>query len=72
MKLFQVADEYCKTSDWKVLALLKFCLFSIGLMVGALLPARYRRPAIAGACAVFLATYLPLMAKFFRLWRQKD
>ena len=33
MKLFDVADRYCKESSWKTLALLKFCLFSIGLIV---------------------------------------
>ena len=33
MKLFQVADRYCKESSWKILALLKICLFSIGVMV---------------------------------------
>ena len=27
MKLFDVADRYCKESSWKTLALLKFCLF---------------------------------------------
>lgn len=38
MKLFQVADRYCKESNWKTLALLKICLFSIGVMIGMLLP----------------------------------
>ena len=38
MKLFQVADRYCKESSWKILALLKICLFSIGVMVGMLVP----------------------------------
>ena len=43
MKLFQVADRYCKESNWKTLALLKICLFSIGVMIGILLPKRRKR-----------------------------
>ena len=27
MKLFRVADDYCRASNWKMLALVKFCLF---------------------------------------------
>ena len=68
MKLFRVADDYCRSSNWKTLALVKFCLFSMGLMAGVFLPRRWQRPAVALAGAVFTATYLPLMAKFFRLW----
>ena len=34
MKLFKIADQYCKESTWKTLALVKFCLFSMGLMAG--------------------------------------
>ena len=33
-KLFDSADLYLKQSDWKNLALIKFCLASIGLLVG--------------------------------------
>lgn len=68
MKLFRVADDYCRASSWKTLALVKFCLFSMGLIAGVLLPRRWQRPAIAAAGAVFAVTYIPLMAKFFRLW----
>ncbi len=32
MKLFDVANKYCKESDWKILAIVKFCLFSMGSM----------------------------------------
>ena len=38
MRLFEVADRYCKESSWKTLALLKMCLFSVGVMVGMLVP----------------------------------
>lgn len=72
MKLFDVADRYCKESSWKTLALLKFCLFSIGLMVGMQVPKEKRKVVCAAAAAVFLAAYIPLMAKLFRLWTKKS
>lgn len=68
MKLFRVADGYCHASGWKMLALLKFCLFSVGLIFGILLPRRWQKPAITAAGAVFAVTYVPLMASFFRFW----
>ena len=33
-KLFYSADRYIKKSGWKDLAMLKFCLFSIGFLAG--------------------------------------
>lgn len=72
MKLFQVANRYCKESSWKTLALLKICLFSIGVMVGMLVP-KERKKAVFGIGAVaFLATYLPLMGKFSRTWQTEE
>ena len=35
-KLFEVADRYVKTSDWKTISVLKFCLISLGVMLGML------------------------------------
>lgn len=69
MKLFDAADRYCKTSTWKTLAALKFCLFSIGIMVGVLLPESCKIPVLVLFGIVFLVTYVPLMAKLFRLLR---
>ena len=71
MKLFQVADRYCKESNWKTLALLKICLFSIGVMIGILLPKEKKKAALGIGAVAFLATYLPLMGKFFRTWQQE-
>ena len=71
MKLFQVADRYCKESNWKTLALLKICLFSIGVMIGILLPKEKKKAALGIGAVAFLATYLPLMGKFFRTKKKK-
>ena len=37
-KLFGYADAYIKESTWKDLALIKFCLAAIGLLIGLEIP----------------------------------
>lgn len=66
-KLFGYADEYIRKSDWKDMALVKFCLMSIGLMTGMFVPKEKRKLVLAIAGAVFVLTYVPLMSKFFRI-----
>ncbi len=70
MKLFEVANKYCKESDWKILAMVKFCLFSMGIMVGVLLPDRFRNVVLIIFVVVFITTYIPLMSKFLKLWKE--
>ncbi len=36
-KIFEVADRYIKSSDWKLFSVLKFCLISLGIMIGMLI-----------------------------------
>lgn len=68
--LFYYGNEYVKKCDWSDLALLKFCLFSMGLMVGMAMPKKAIRTASFVATGVFAATYLPLMLKFFDVVKQ--
>ena len=63
-KLFGCADAFIQARDWKMLTLLKFCLFSIGIIMGLFLPKKYKKCAFVSAVAVFLVTYIPLMADF--------
>jgi len=63
-RLFDCADHYIQSRDWKMLARLKFCLCAIGILVGLLVPRKHKRCAAAGAIGVFLATYISLMADF--------
>lgn len=69
MKLFDRANRYCTESNWKTLAALKFCLFSLGIIVGVLLPEGCKIPVLVVFGIVFLVTYVPLMAKFVKIWR---
>ena len=71
-KLFTAADHYIETSDWKLIAVLKFCLISLGMMIGMLIKPAGRRPVFLGALGVFFASYVPLMIKFFRVLAGKE
>ena len=66
-KLLALGNRYAKESSWKDFALVKFCLFSLGLAVGTQVPESYKRRAIGVAACVFMSTYIPLMAKVFRI-----
>lgn len=71
-KLFDYAEKYISRSGWKDLAMLKFCLFAMGLLAGMQIPEKNRKQTGWIAAAVFAATYIPLMAKFFSIIREKE
>lgn len=71
-KLFCYADKYVEQSSWKDFALVKLCLFAIGIMAGIRIPDKNKRAAGWIAYFMFLATYLPLMSKFLRIVMEKD
>ena len=66
-KLLDIANRYVEESDWKTIAVLKFCLLSLGLLAGMSIPRRRRKPVRWISAAVFTVTYFPLMAKLFRV-----
>lgn len=67
--LFTAADRYLDESDWKTLTLIKFCLCAMGVLLGCNVPAKQKKPVMIGAGAIFIATYIPLMAKLFRVFQ---
>ena len=71
-KLFCYANRYIGKSDWKDLSMIKFCLFSMGILAGMRIPGRIKRQAGWIAAAVFAATYIPLMATFFSVIAEKE
>lgn len=71
-KLFCCADRYLQKSDWRDMAMLKFCLFSLGILAGMRIPAGNRKKAAVTALCVFLITYIPLMAKFIGVVTEKE
>ncbi|MGM9590929.1 MAG: permease of phosphate ABC transporter [Faecousia sp.] len=72
MKLFEIANQYCKESTWKTLAMLKFCLIAMGIAIGMFIPDGARTVVLVICAVVFVVTYIPLMKKFFDLFRRKD
>ena len=71
-KLFYYADKYIQKSSWKDLTMIKFCLFSMGVLAGMRIPEKDRKQAAWIAVAVFVATYIPLMAKLFSIIAEKE
>lgn len=63
-RLLDSANEYLRRCDWRDIAVLKFCLLSIGLLAGMEVPEKYRNTARIAASAVFVLTYIPTMTKF--------
>ena len=71
-KLFYSADRYIKKSGWKDLAMLKFCLFSIGVLAGMCIAEKDRKTVRAVAAAVITLTYIPLMTKFLSVIMEEE
>ena len=72
MRLFEAANHYVETSDWKIIAVLKFCLISLGMMIGMQIKPEHKKNVFLGSLGVFAVTYVPLMAKFFRVFAGKE
>ena len=70
--LLDFGNRYARESNWKDFALVKFCLFSMGVVVGTQVPDKHKRNAVGVAACVFVSTYVPLMTKVFRLAFKKD
>ena len=71
-KIFCYAEKYIAKSNWKDLAMLKFCLFAMGVIAGMQIPEKNRKQEGAIAAVVFVATYIPLMAKFFSVITERE
>lgn len=63
-KIFTCANAYLQSRDWKMVAVLKFCLMALGLLLGLCVPAKHKKTAAIAAGSVFAITYIPLMTDF--------
>ena len=66
-RLLELGNAFTEKSDWKDLALIKFCLCAIGVLIGLSIPKKTRKFATVIAVFVFLATYIPLMIKVVKI-----
>ena len=47
-RLFDCADRYIQSRDWKMLAGLKFCLCAIGVLLGLSVPGKHKSVPLPG------------------------
>ena len=66
-KLLDLGNRYARESTWKDYALVKACLFSMGVIAGMRMPEKYKKPVTVTAACMFAATYVPLMKKVLRI-----
>lgn len=69
---FEFGNKYARKSDWTDFALTKFCLFSMGVLVGVNLPLKAKKTASAAAAGLFAVTYLPLMKRLIQTFLETD
>ncbi len=65
--LFELGNQYAKESSWKDFALIKLCLCAMGIVIGTKVTPEYKKTVNCVSVAVFIATYIPLMAKVFNI-----
>lgn len=70
--LFELGNQYAKESDWKDFALLKLCLCAMGIVIGTQIAPKYKKRVICASTGVFIATYIPLMAKFYKIIKARN
>ena len=71
-KLLAFGNRYAKQSTWKDFALVKLCLFSMGLVVGTLVSEQVKKAVIGVSICIFAATYIPLIVKMMRIARERE
>ena len=62
-RLMDAVDRYLRDCTWKDIAVLKFCLLALGVMLGIAVPARKKTVSAWLASLVFVGTYMPLKNK---------
>jgi len=63
-RCMSVTDAYMKASTWRDLALIKLCVFSVGVLLGFCVPKKHKVVySIIGALVIGV-TLTPIMMKF--------
>lgn len=70
-KLIELGNLMAKNSTWKDFALVKLCLCAMGLIIGVMLPSQAKHITLIIAILIFVATYIPLMHRFFQIVRKE-
>lgn len=70
--IFELGNRYANESSWKDFALLKFCLCAMGIIIGTNVTPKYKKTATIISAVVFIAAYIPLMTKLFKIILRDD
>jgi len=71
-KLICAGNKYLKEMDLEDLAALKFCLLSLGTLMGLGVSKKMKKPVGLVAGLLFLGTYVPLMSRFTDLYSKAE
>ena len=69
--ILEYGDRYLQKSNWKDLALIKFCLFSFGLFAGTFVPQEGKKYGRIIAIIGFAGTTILIMRKFVSVVMEK-
>ncbi len=69
-KWLDYGDAYLERSNWRDMALIKICLFALGVLVGTHIAPQHRKGVGVVALFVFVLSYIPLMRKFVDVVRE--
>ena len=67
--LLDFANQYITTLKWQHFSIIKFCLISLGVLIGLLIPSEAKATMLVVAGIIFAGTYIPTMAHFLKAWR---
>jgi len=68
-KLLEFADKYIALLKWQHFSMIKFCLISLGVLIGVFLPSNVKVTVGIVAALIFAGTYIPIMIHFIMAWR---
>ena len=64
-KFFEAADLYISQCRWQDIALLKFCLLALGIMIGMGIPRKRKNAFCVITSVIFGFTLVPMLMKFY-------
>lgn len=70
--MITAGEEYIKKMDMADVGLLKICLFSMGLFSGICVTKKDKKKIGFWALVTFILTYIPLMSKFLRIYKEQE
>ncbi|MBK5262668.1 MAG: permease of phosphate ABC transporter [Peptostreptococcaceae bacterium] len=70
--LITAGEDYIKKMDMADVGLLKICLFSMGLFSGICVTKENKKKVGFWAMVIYIITFIPLMSKFFRIYKEQE